>query len=113
MHAPPRAVNAGGMFHRLPPDATGRRFRVVKTATVEDFTAHVADYLGCVEAGEEVALSRAGRVIARVSPAQMAAPTKSPAKKPDIMARLNAQYGERCMSAKGAAEIIDGIRSRE
>jgi hypothetical protein len=43
----------------------------------------------------------------------MPAPTKGPAKKPDIMARLNAQYGERCMSAKGAAEIIDGIRSRE
>jgi antitoxin (DNA-binding transcriptional repressor) of toxin-antitoxin stability system len=97
----------------LPPDLTARTFRTVKTATVEDFTAHVADYLGCVEAGEEVALSREGRVVARVSPAQMPAPTKGPAKKPDIMARLNAQYGERCMSAKGAAEIIDGIRSRE
>ena len=90
-----------------------RRFCAVKTATVEDFTAHVADYLGCVEAGEEVALSREGRVVARVSPAQMPAPTKGPVKKPDIMARLHAQYGERCMSAKGAAEIIDGIRSRE
>ena len=85
----------------------------MKTATVEEFTANVANYLGCVEAGEEVALSRAGRVIARVSPAQMPAPTKGSAKKPDIMARLHAQYGERCMSAKGAAEIVDGIRSRE
>ena len=85
----------------------------MKTVTVEDFTAHIADYLGCVETGEEVALSRAGRVVARVSPAQMPAPMKGPAKKPDIMARLDAQYGERCMSAKGAAELIDGIRSRE
>ena len=85
----------------------------MKTATVEDFTAHVADYLGCVEAGEEVALSREGRVVARVSPAPTLISTKAPAEKPDIMPRLNAQYGERCMSAKGAAEIIGDIRSRE
>ena len=84
----------------------------MKTATVEEFTAHVADYLGCVEAGEEVALSREGRVVARVSPAQTTAPVKSPAKKPDIMARLTAQFGTRCMSAESAAGIIDGVRTR-
>jgi len=85
----------------------------VKTATVEDFTAHVADYLDCVEAGEEVALSREGRVVARVSPAQ-SPPSANPAvKKPDIMARLTAQYGERCMSAEGAAALLDDVRSRE
>ena len=33
--------------------------------------------------------------------------------KPDFMARLMSQYGERCMSAEGAAAIIDGVRSRE
>ena len=84
----------------------------MKTATVEDFTAHVADYLGCVEAGEEVALSREGRVVARVSPAQTPTQSKSPANKPDIMARLAAQYGERCMSAESASAILDGVRSR-
>ena len=97
----------------LPRHAAAGRFCAVKTATVEEFTAHVADFLGCVEAGEEVAVSREGRVVARVSPAQTAAPVKSPAKKPDIMARLTAQFGTRCMSAQGAAEIIDGVRTRE
>ena len=97
----------------MPGHATDGRFGAVKTATVEEFTAHVADYLGCVEAGEEVALSREGRVVARVSPAQTAAPVKSTAKKPDIMARLTAQFGTRCMSAQGASATIDGVRSRE
>ena len=97
----------------MPGHATDGRFRVVKTATVEEFTAHVADYLSCVEAGEEVALSREGRVVARVSPAPQPQVSNAPVKKPDIMERLTAQFGERCMSAQGAAEIIDGVRSRE
>ena len=97
----------------MPGHPTDGRFRAVKTATVEEFTAHVADYLGCVEAGEEVALSREGRVVARVSPPQTAAPVKGTAKKPNIMARLTAQFGTRCMSAQGAAGIIDDVRSRE
>ena len=93
----------------MPPHTAAGSFRAVKTATVEEFTAHVADYLGCVEAGEEVALSREGRVAARGSPAQ----SKPAVKKPAIMARLTAQYGERCMSAEGAVALLDDVRSRE
>lgn len=65
----------------------------MKTATVEDFTAHVVDYLGCVEAGEEVALSRAGRVVARMSPALTPTQAKPPVAKPDFKARFLAMWG--------------------
>lgn len=100
-------------FRDLPNDQPKGILVIVKTATVEEFTAHVAEYLGRVEAGEEVTLSREGRLVARVSPALPSEPVKGPASKPDIMARLAAQYGERCMSAEGAAAILDGVRSRE
>ncbi len=85
----------------------------MKTATVEVFTAHVADYLGCVEAGEEVALSREGRVIARVPPAPPPQSAIKAVTKPDIMARLESQYGSHCMSAEGSSAILDAVRSRE
>ncbi len=84
----------------------------MKTATVEDFTAHVADYLGCVEAGEEVTLSREGRVVARMSPAQSPAQAKPPVAKPDFKARFLAMWGADALaSTESVSAQFETLRS--
>ena len=77
----------------LPQHATDGRFCAVKAATVEEFTAHVADYLGWIEAGEVVALSREVRVVVRVSPAQASKQAGATFAKPDFKARFLAMWG--------------------
>ena len=87
-------------------------FRVVKTATVEEFTEHVADYLGCVEAGEEVALSREGRVVARVSPAQASKQAGATVAKPDFKARFLAMWGPDALgSTESVSAQFEALRS--
>lgn len=82
----------------------------MNTATIEEFTARVSEFLHRVEAGEELTLSRAGRPIARLSPTTAVPTSRGAAAKPDILARLRAQYGDRSMSAEAAAAILDGVR---
>lgn len=50
----------------------------MKTATVEDLSQHAADVLAWVEAGEEVAISRRGAVVARLVPPAAAQAEPSP-----------------------------------
>lgn len=77
----------------------------MKTATVEDLSHRAADLLRWVEAGEEVAISRLGAVVARLVPAT----SEEPAVRVDwtqSAAVLRDRTGERMMSAEESLTLI-------
>ena len=48
----------------------------MKTATVRELRNHYADLLRRVQAGEEIAISQRGKIVARLVPEKPAAPAK-------------------------------------
>ena len=72
----------------------------MKTATVRDLRNQFPRVAAWIQNGEEVGITKAGKLFARLVPA-------TPAKlvKPDIMARLKETWGDRVFSAKEVAAM--------
>jgi len=76
----------------------------MKTATVRDLRNSFARISRWLEAGELVEVTKRGKVFARILPA--AAPKGKCAPKPDILARLRADFGDFVVSDKTFDEIL-------
>ena len=61
----------------------------MKTATVREVQHNLSEVLSCVERGEEVAVLRRGKVVARLVP-----PGPRPVVSPDFLARARAVWGD-------------------
>jgi prevent-host-death family protein len=76
----------------------------MKTATVRDLRNSFARISRWLEAGEMVEVTKHGRVFARILPA---APSKSRrATKPDILARLRADFGDTVIPDSAVDEVL-------
>lgn len=75
----------------------------MKTATVRDLRNQFPRVAAWIENGEEVGITKSGKLFARLVPA-MPAPTARLVK-PDIMARLKETWGDRVFSTKEVAEM--------
>ena len=75
----------------------------MKTATVRDLRNHFPRVAAWIAEGEPVAITKAGKLFARLVPP---APVKMPKLvKPDIMAQLKATWGDGIFSAREVAEM--------
>jgi antitoxin (DNA-binding transcriptional repressor) of toxin-antitoxin stability system len=73
----------------------------MKTATVRDLRNHFPRVAAWIAEGEPVAITKAGKIFARLLPAT---PFKTPKLvKPDILARLKRTWGARVFSAQEVA----------
>jgi len=78
----------------------------LKTATVRDLRNSFARISRWIEAGESVEVTKRGRVFARILPV---APFKGKrAPKPDILARLRADFGALVVPDNTMDEILRG-----
>ena len=75
----------------------------MKTATVRELRNQFPRVAAWIENGEEVGITKAGKLFARLVPAAPAKTRKLV--KPDIMARLKETWGERIFSTKEVAEM--------
>ena len=75
----------------------------MKTATVRDLRNQFPRVAAWIENGEEVGITKAGKLFARLVPALPA--KQANLVKPDIMAQLKATWGDRVFSAKEVAEM--------
>jgi antitoxin (DNA-binding transcriptional repressor) of toxin-antitoxin stability system len=76
----------------------------MKTATVRDLRNSFARVSRWLEAGETVEVTKRGRLFARIMPA---APAKTKgAPKPDILARLRADFGDLVVSDDAYDELM-------
>jgi antitoxin (DNA-binding transcriptional repressor) of toxin-antitoxin stability system len=76
----------------------------MRTATVRDLRTKFPVLARWIENGEEIEITRRGRVIARLSPPSAG---MGKVKKPDIMKRLREIYGDYVMPAEEAQAILD------
>jgi antitoxin (DNA-binding transcriptional repressor) of toxin-antitoxin stability system len=81
-----------------------RYLDTVKTATVQQVPEHWPDILKWVAAGEEVQMTDADRVVARLVPAA--------ASQPDFLSRAKAVWGEN-PPGKSLSEIVAEARGSE
>jgi len=75
----------------------------MKTATVRDLRTKFPVLARWMEDGEQIEITRRGRVIARLTPAG----SNEKGKKPDIMKRLHEIYGDYVMPEEEAKAILD------
>jgi antitoxin (DNA-binding transcriptional repressor) of toxin-antitoxin stability system len=61
----------------------------MKTATIREVQHHLAEVLSCVARGEEVAVLRRGKMVAKLVP-----PDPRPPAAPDFLARARAVWGK-------------------
>lgn len=80
----------------------------MKRATVRDLRNNFARVSAWIEEGEPVELTKRGRVIARIIPAQLEKPRRF--KMPDIMARLRATWGHQVFSAEETRALLRASR---
>ena len=76
----------------------------MKTATVRDLRNSFARISRWLEAGELVEVTKRGRIFARILPA--APPKKKRGPKPDILARLRADFGDFVIPDKTFDEVL-------
>jgi len=69
----------------------------MKTATVRQVRHDFGTVLDWVEEGEQVEISKRGKIVALLSPPPVPKPTK-PKKRPDFAARLKRIYGDKVLS---------------
>ena len=77
----------------------------VRTATVRDLQRKFLMLSRWIENGEEIEITRRGRLIARLVPPSSG--RKGNVKKPDIMKRLRDIYGDFVMPEEEAKAILD------
>ncbi len=75
----------------------------MKKATVRDLRNQFPRVAAWIEDGEEVGITKAGKLFARLVPALPAKTAKLV--KPDIMARLKETWGDRVFSTKEVAAM--------
>ena len=75
----------------------------MKTATVRDLRNQFPRVAAWIQNGEEVGITKAGKLFARLVPVAPAPARKLV--KPDIMGQLKATWGDRVFSAKEVAEM--------
>lgn len=76
----------------------------MKTATVRDLRNSFARVSRWLEAGETVEVTKRGRAFARILPA--APPKAKRAPKPDILARLQADFGKFVVTDESYEEVM-------
>lgn len=76
-------------------------------ATVREVQHKLAEVLARVEAGEEVIITRRGKVIARLVPPR---PAKRAQRWPDFKARMAATFGPTPPPGTPASALIDEMR---
>ena len=76
----------------------------MKTATVRDLRNSFARISRWLEAGELVEVTKRGRVFARILPAMPQKGKRGP--KPDILARLRADFGDFVVPDRAIDEIL-------
>lgn len=82
----------------------------MKTATVRELRNHYTDVLGWIDAGEDVLITRRGKVIARLSPETDEAVGKADWKNsPEVCRDRSA---EPCLSADDSAAILKEAAGR-
>jgi antitoxin (DNA-binding transcriptional repressor) of toxin-antitoxin stability system len=81
----------------------------MKTASVRDLRNSFARISRWLEAGETVEVTKRGRTFARIVPAMES--TKKRVPKPDIMARLRADFGDLLISDEAYEELIQTDRT--
>jgi antitoxin (DNA-binding transcriptional repressor) of toxin-antitoxin stability system len=80
----------------------------MKTATVRDLRNRFPRIASWIEQGQQVEITRSGKVFARLVPAP---PRKSRRfKMPDIMARLDQTFGQVCYDAADTASGLAASR---
>ncbi len=72
----------------------------MKTATIREVQHHLAEVLSCVARGEEVAVLRRGKMVAKLVPPDPRAPAA-----PDFLARAKAVWGK----APGGSSLSDTV----
>jgi len=77
----------------------------MKTATVRDLRTRFPVLARWMEDGEQIEITRRGRVIARMTPVVSGGPGKR--KKPDMMKQLREIYGDFVVPEKEAKAILD------
>ena len=75
----------------------------MKTATVRDLRNQFPRVAAWIENGEEVDITKSGKLFARLVPVMSARTAKLV--KPDIMARLKETWGDRVFSTKEVAAM--------
>jgi antitoxin (DNA-binding transcriptional repressor) of toxin-antitoxin stability system len=76
----------------------------MKTATVRDLRNSFARISRWIEAGESVDVTKRGRLFARIMP--VGPPKGRPAPKPDILARLRADFGDLVIPDQRIEEVL-------
>jgi antitoxin (DNA-binding transcriptional repressor) of toxin-antitoxin stability system len=80
----------------------------MKTATVRDLRNRFPQIAQWIEQGQAVEITRAGKAFARLVPAPPSKPRRF--RMPDIMARLNQTFGDRCYDAADLAAGLEASR---
>ena len=80
----------------------------MKTASIRDMRQDFNRVLAWVSNGEEVAITKHRRTVARLVPAH--APKTAVAPMPDIARRLQKVYGQKMISDKVMAAVLDESR---
>ena len=75
----------------------------MKTATVRDLRYRFPRVAAWIDNGEPVEITKSGKPFARLVPAAPEKPRRF--KMPDIMARLNQDFGDRVYSAEAVARM--------
>ena len=82
----------------------------MRTASVRQLRTEFPKVLAWVNSGQDVAITRRRKVVAKLVPAGDA-PRRKPVL-PDFIARLNGIYGEKVVSAEAMAEILSENKGR-
>ena len=77
----------------------------MKTATVRQIRHDFSTVLQWVEEGEQVSISKRGKIIAMLTPPPLVKPARAQ-KRPDLAARLKLRDGDRVISARAMDEIL-------
>jgi prevent-host-death family protein len=78
----------------------------MKTATVRQVRHDFGTVLDWVSEGEQVEISKRGKVVALLTPPPAAKPARA-RKRPDLAARLKLRDGGRAISARAMNDILD------
>lgn len=78
----------------------------MKTATIRQVRHDFGTVLDWVAEGEQVEISKRGKVVALLSPPPAAKPTRARSR-PDFAARLKMRDGSRVIAARAMNDILD------
>lgn len=83
----------------------------MKTATVRQVRHDFGTVLNWVEEGEQVEVSKRGKIVALITPPPVPSPVRG-RKRPDLAARLKLRDGDRVIPARVMEDILDFNKGR-